>query len=140
MVQDHTAILKEKARQARQYVQRQKAWNNSKTGKSSLSPQKQSAGKSAIADWYLAWVDKNMTRHLQNYTANTVTEQILIRSNGEKRNFINRKNLATEIKNITQQNWTPSDSAFQAESDSMIGTYRFNKVSTSAGYGRISDG
>ena len=129
MVQDHTAMLEEKARQARQYVQRQKAWNNSKTGKSSLDSQKQSAGKSAITDWYLAWVDKNMTRHLQNYTADTVAEKILIRSNGEKRDFINRGNLATEIKNMTLKNWKLSDSAFQAERDSMIGTYRFNKVS-----------
>ena len=129
MVQDHTAMLEEKARQARQYVQRQKAWNNSKTGKSSLDSQKQSAGKSAITDWYLAWVDKNMTRHLQSYTADTVAEKILIRSNGEKRDFINRGNLATEIKNMTLKNWKLSDSAFQAERDSMIGTYRFNKVS-----------
>ena len=129
MVQDHTAMLEEKARQARQYVQRQKAWNNSKTGKSSLDSQKQSAGKSAITDWYLAWIDKNMTRHLQSYTADTVAEKILIRSNGEKRDFINRGNLATEIKNMTLKNWTLSDSAFQAERDSMIGTYRFNKVS-----------
>ena len=128
-IQDHTRMLEEKALQARQYVQRQKAWNNSKTGKSSLSSQKQSAGKSAITDWYLAWVDRNMTRHLQNYTADTVAEKILIRSNGEKRAFINRRDLVTEIKNIAQQNWTLSDSVFQAESDSMVGTYRFNKVS-----------
>ena len=129
MVENHAAMLKEKAHQARQYVERQKAWNNSKTGKSSLDSQKQSAGKSAITDWYLAWVDKNITRHLQSYTADVVVEKILVRSNGEKRDFIDRGNLAAEIKNMTLRNWVLSDSVFQAELDSMIGTYRFNKVS-----------
>jgi len=129
MVENHAAMLKEKAHRARQYVERQKAWNNSKTGKSSLDSQKQSAGKSAITDWYLAWVDKNITRHLQSYTADVVVEKILVRSNGEKRDFIDRGNLAAEIKNMTLRNWVLSDSVFQAELDSMIGTYRFNKVS-----------
>ena len=129
MVEDHAAMLKEKAHQARQYVERQKAWNNSKTGKSSLDSQKQSAGKSAITDWYLAWVDKNITRHLQSYTADVIVEKILVRSNGEKRDFIDRGNLTAEIKNMTLRNWALSDSVFQAELDNMIGIYRFNKVS-----------
>ena len=129
MVENHATMLKEKAHQARQYVERQKAWNNSKTGKSSLDSQKQLAGKSTITDWYLAWVDKNITRHLQSYTADVVVEKILVRSNGEKRDFIDRGNLAAEIKNMTLRNWALSDSVFQAELDSMIGTYRFNKVS-----------
>ena len=58
-----------------------------------------------------------------------VVEKILVRSNGEKRDFIDRGNIAAEIKNMTLRNWALSDSVFQAELDNMIGIYRFNKVS-----------
>ena len=60
----HEAYLKQKAQEARAYVDSQPALHPPKTGRTSLSTAQINAGKAALSNWEHVWYSKDLNLHL----------------------------------------------------------------------------
>ncbi len=130
-------MLARKRREAQAYVQRQKAREPARTGSTSLTDEQIAKGKAVINDWALAWAARDINQHLSEYTQDATVEQIVIRSSSEECTYLNRIQLIDALKRIVGAQWKETDSEFNADRESVIGTYRFNRLSQDATGGEL---
>lgn len=127
--------LKRKAEEARAYVQQQRESNTLRTGQTSLTSQEISKGRSVINDWYLAWISKNVDQHLINYAPDVVVDQVVVHAGDEKQTYLNREQMTTALSKMIDEPWakTARDPEIDADGNSVIGTYRFIRLSQNDG-------
>lgn len=124
----HTDYLKQKAQEARAYVQIQQANQPIKTGRTSLSKEQITAGKTALSNWNNAWHSKNLIRHLGYYTPNVVADKVVIRESKEHRSKIDRHQLEADLRQMNAHPWRKVKIETQVEAESVIGVYRLSRL------------
>ena len=133
VLQDHDTILDRKIQEARVFAQRRQAWIPQRTGKTTLTRTQITDGRRNLDRWDQAWWDGNLNAHLRFYNKEVQVEQLVIRTNGENRNYFSYEQMASVIREMAQNTWTQNSSAdkpkIEAEGSSLVATYRLNKTS-----------
>ena len=133
VLQDHDTILDRKIQEARVFAQRLQAWIPQRTGKTTLTRTQITDGQRELDRWDQAWWDGNLNAHLRFYNKEVQVEQLVIRTNGENRNYFSYEQMASVIREMAQNTWTQNASAdkpkIEAEGGSLVATYRLNKTS-----------
>ncbi len=127
-VEKHADYLKQKAQEARAYVQSQQANEPVKTGRTSLSTEQIAAGKTALSNWNNAWHSKNLTGHLGYYTPHVVTDKVVIRESKENRSKIDRSQLEAALRQMNAHPWRKVKTDTQVEGESVIGVHRLSRL------------
>ena len=121
--------LEIKALESQAYIERRKKREPRRTGRSDLNEDEVAKAKAVITDWYLAWVTRNLNLHLTNYAQNVEIEQIIIHRGGEDRGYLSRRKMVDILDEMADDDWNKIHSQFEAEGESVIGTYRFSRLS-----------
>jgi len=127
-VEKHGDYLKQKAQEARAYVQSQQANQPVKTGRTSLSTEQIAAGKTALSNWNNAWQGKNLTVHLGYYTPNVVADKVVIRESKEYRSKIDLYQLEVDLRQMNAHPWRKVKTDTQVEGESVIGVHRLSRL------------
>jgi len=130
-------FMRRKEEEARAYVQRQQVGNMLRTGRTSLTSQEILKGKSVINAWYLAWASRDIDQHLINYALDLEVEQTVIRAQDERRTSLDRQQVVSALSKRINEQWVKTHSEFEADGESIIGTYRLNRLSQSTGNGNL---
>lgn len=130
---DRSNVLKDtlarKKQEAKAYVQQRRRNQPARTNSTSLSNEQIATGRTVISDWGLAWTAKNIPQHLKKYTQDATLDQTVIRSSNEKQTHLNRQQMVDALKQMANSQWQATDSKFDADGESVIGTYRFSRPS-----------
>ena len=137
VIKQQTDTLAQKRREAKAYVQHQDRLQPSRTNSTSLTSAQIASGRTAISDWALAWAAKDMNQHLGEYTQDVVLDQTIIRSSNERQTQLNRLQMVDALKKMMNSEWQETDSKFDADGESVIGTYRFSRLSQNAISGEV---
>ena len=124
--------LAQRRRAAKAYVQRQGSQQPIRTGSTSLTSQQIASGRAVINDWALAWTAKDIPQHLNEYTQDATLDQTVIRASNEEQTYLNRMQLVNALKKMVNARWQATDSKVDADGESVVGTYRFSRVSQGA--------
>ncbi len=124
----HEDYLKQKAREARAYVQSQQQNQPVRTGRTSLSTEQITAGKAALSRWDTAWSRKNLTTHLTYYAPNSITDKVVIRESKENRSKIDRGQLEANLREMNAHTWNKNSARTEVEGESVIGIYRMSRL------------
>ena len=124
----HQDYLKQKAREARAFVQSQQQHEPVKTGRTSLSTEQIAAGKAALSKWDAAWNSKNLSSHLAYYTSNVIADKVVIRESKEHRTKIERGQLEAALRPMNAHPWRKIKSSTEVEGESVIGIYRLSRL------------
>lgn len=128
----HEEYLKQKAQEARAYVDSQPAVHPPKTGRTSLSTAQIAAGKSALSNWEQSWLRKNINVHLSYYTPDIVVDKVVIHESKEHRNKIDLQQLQSDLREMNTYAWSKVKTDTQVEGESVIGINRLTRVATAA--------
>ena len=121
--------LARKKREAKAYVEQQRRKQPIRTNRTSLTNEQIASGRAVISDWALAWAAKDMHQHLNKYTQEATLDQTVIRSSNESQTHLNRLQMADALKKMVNAEWQETDSKFDTDGESVIGTYRFSRLS-----------
>ncbi len=124
--------LARKRQEAKTYVYRQGRRQTVRTGSTSLTHEQIANGRAVISDWGLAWAAKDIHQHLRGYTQDAALDQTVIRSSNEEQTHLNRMQRVNALKKMANAQWKETDSKFDADGESVIGTYRFSRRSQDA--------
>ena len=124
----HEDYLKEKAAEARAFVQSQQQHQPVKTGRTSLSSEQIAAGKAALSRWNNAWDSQNLAVHLTFYTPNVIADKVVIRESKEHRTKIERGQLEAALRPMREQPWRKIKGSTEVEGESVIGIYRLSRL------------
>ena len=73
-----------------------------------------------------------MQQHLKEYTQDATLNRIVIRSSDEKHTQLNRQQMVDALRRMAKFQWQETDFKFDADGNSVIGTYRFSRPSQQA--------
>ena len=121
--------LARRKQEAKAYVQYQRSKQPARTNRTSLTSQQIASGRTVISDWARAWAAKDIDQHLNGYSQDATLNQIVIRSSNETRSHINRLQMVDVLKKMANAQWQETDSQFDTDGKSVIGTYRFSRLS-----------
>ena len=124
----HEDYLKEKAAEARAFVQSQRQHEPVKTGRTSLSTEQIAAGKVALSRWNTAWDSKNLSAHLAFYAPNVIADKVVIRESKEHRTKIDRGQLEAALRPMNAHPWRKIKGSTEVERESVIGIYRLSRL------------
>ena len=124
----HEAYLKQKAQEARAYVDSQPALHPPKTGRTSLSTAQINAGKAALSNWEHVWYSKDLNLHLSYYTPNIVVDKVVIHESKEHRNKIDIQQLQSDLREMNAYTWSKVKTDTQVEGESVIGINRLTRL------------
>ena len=128
----HEAYLKEKAQEARTYVDSQPDLQPPKTGRTSLSTAQIAAGKAALSNWERTWYSKNLNAHLSYYISNIVVDKVVVHESKEHRNKIDVQQLQSDLREMNTYQWSRVKMDTQVEGESVIGISRLTRLVTPA--------
>ena len=128
----HEDYLKQKAQEARTYVDSQPVLHPTKTGRTSLSTAQIAAGKAALGNWENTWYSKNLDAHLSYYTPGIVTDKVVIHESKEHRNKIDLQQLQSNLREMNTYAWSKVKMDTQVEGESVIGINRLTRLVTPA--------
>jgi len=128
----HEDYLKQKAQEARAYVDSQPDLHPPKTGRTSLSTAQIAAGKAALGNWENTWYSKNLDAHLSYYTPGVVTDKVVIHESKEHRNKIDVQQLQSDLREMNTYAWSKVKMDTQVEGESVIGINRLTRLVTPA--------
>jgi DNA repair exonuclease SbcCD ATPase subunit len=128
----HAEYLKQKAQEARAYVDSQPPLHPAKTGRISLSAEQIATGKAALGNWERAWNAKNLSGHLAYYEPNVIADKVVIRESKEQRSKIDLQQLESELHQISANGWSKAKTATEVEGESVIGIHRLTQLATPA--------
>ena len=128
----HEEYLKQKAQEARAYVDSQPALHSPKTGRTSLSTSQIETGKTALSNWEHAWYSKDLNAHLSYYTPNIVADKVVIHESKEHRNKIDLQQLQSDLREMSTHAWSKVKTDTQVEGESVIGINRLTRLVTPA--------
>lgn len=129
---EHAEYLKQKAEEARAYVDSQAPIHPMKTGRVTLSAQQISTGKTALGNWERAWHAKNLNAHLGYYEPNVIADKVVIRESREERSKINLQELESELHQMSANTWNKAKTDTEVEGESVIGIHRLSQLSAAA--------
>ncbi len=124
--------LKQKASEARAYVDSQPPIQPVRTGRISLTDAQVTAGKTALRNWELAWNAKDFDRHIRYYEPTIIADKVVIRESKEDRNKIDRGQLAAEIRQMGAETWHTAKAETEVEGDNVIGIQRYTRLAVPA--------
>ena len=124
----HEEYLKQKAQEARAYVDSQPALHPPKTGRTSLSTAQIEAGKAALSNWERAWYNKDLNAHLSYYAPNIVADKVVIHESKEHRNKIDLQQLQSDLRQMNAHAWSIAKTDTQIEGESVIGVNRLTRL------------
>lgn len=128
----HTEYLKQKAQEARAYVDSQPPIHPIKTGRVALSTEQIAAGKMALGNWERAWHAKNINGHLAYYEPNIIADKVVIRESKEHRNKMDISQLEVELQQMSVHAWSKAKGDAEVEGESVIGIHRLTRLATPA--------
>ena len=123
------AMLAQKKREAKAYVEQQRRKQPIRTNRTSLTNEQIASGRTVISDWARAWASKDLDQHLNKYTQEATLYQTVIRSSNEKHTHLNRLQMVDALKKMVSAEWQETDSKFDADGESVIAVYRFSRLS-----------
>lgn len=129
---EHAEYLKQKAAEARAYVDSQPALHPTKTGRTSLSEAQIATGKTALGNWARAWHAKNLNAHLAYYEPNLIADKVVIRESKEQRNKIDLQQLKSELHQMSNGAWSKAKTDTEVEGENVIGIHRLTQLATPA--------
>jgi chromosome segregation ATPase len=128
----HTEYLKQKAQEARAYVDSQSPLHPAKTGRITLSTEQIATGKAALSNWEHAWHAKNLNGHLAYYEPNIITDKVVIRESKEHRSKIDLQQLEANLHQMGTYAWNKAKTNTEVEGESVIGIHRLTRLATPA--------
>ena len=128
----HAEYLKQKAQEARAYVDSQPPLQPLKTGRTSLSTQQIAAGKAALQNWERAWQGRNMNEHLAYYEPHLIADKVVMRESKEHRTKIDLQQLKTDIHEMSTHTWNKVKTDIEVEGESVIGVQRLTRLAAPA--------
>ena len=129
---EHAEYLKQKAAEARAYVDSQPALHPTKTGRTSLSEVQIATGKTALGNWARAWHAKNLSAHLAYYEPNLIADKVVIRESKEQRSKIDLQQLESELHQMSTGAWNKAKTDTEVEGENVIGIHRLTQLATPA--------
>lgn len=128
----HAEYLKQKAQEARAYVDSQPQLHPTKTGRIALSAEQIAAGKMALSNWERAWHAKDLNGHLAHYEPNIIADKVVIHESKEHRSKIDLQQLEAELHQMGTHAWSKAKSDTEVEGESVIGIHRLTRLATPA--------
>jgi predicted nucleic acid-binding Zn-ribbon protein len=128
----HAEYLKQKAQEARAYVDSQPALHPAKTGRITLSTEQIAAGKMALSNWERAWHAKNFNGHLAYYEPNIIADKVVIHESKEHRSKIDLQQLEADLHQMSTHAWNKAKADTEVEGESVIGIHRLTQLATPA--------
>ena len=128
----HAEYLKQKAEEARTYVDSQPPLHPVKTGRVSLSTEQIAAGKAALRNWENAWHAKNLNRHLAYYEPHIIADKVVIHESKEQRSKIDLQQLEANLQQMSAHGWNKAKTDTEVEGESVIGIHRLTQLAASA--------
>ena len=136
---DQSNVLKQREdtlvqnkQKAKAYVQQRRGKQSARTNSTSLTSEQIASGRAVISDWALVWTAKDIHQHLKEYTQEATLDQTVIRSSNEEQTHLNRIQMVDALKKMVNAGWQETDSKFDADGESVIATYQFNRLSRKA--------
>lgn len=124
----HAEFLKQQAQASRAYVDSKPPLSPAKTGRTSLSTQQIAAGKTALGNWEAAWQSKNLNVHLAHYEHNIVVDKVVIRESKEERSKIDRQQLESDLRQMSEHAWRNVKTDTEVESESIISVQQMSRL------------
>ena len=124
----HGEYLKQKAQEARAYVDSQPTLHPAKTGRTSLPTPQIEAGKAALSSWEHAWYSKDLNAHFSYYTPGIVADKVVIHESKEHRNKIDLQQLQSDLREMNSYAWSKVKTDTQVEGESVIGINRMTRL------------
>ena len=128
----HADFLKQQAQASRAYVDSKPPLSPAKTGRTSLSTEQIAVGKAALSNWDAAWQSKNLNVHLAYYGPNSVVDKVVIHESKENRSKIDRQQLASDLRQMSEHAWRNVKTDTEVESESIIGVQQMSRLVTPA--------
>ena len=129
---EHAKYLKQKAAEARAYVDSQPVLHPTKTGRTSLSEAQIATGKTALGNWARAWHAKNLSAHLAYYEPSLIADKVVIRESKEQRSKIDLQQLESELHQMSTGAWSKAKTDTEVEGENVIGIHRLTQLATPA--------
>lgn len=124
----HAEFLKQQAQTSRAYVDSKPPLSPAKTGRTSLSTAQIDAGKAALSNWEAAWQSKNLNVHLAHYEHNIVVDKVVIHESKEDRSKIDRQQLESDLRQMSEHAWRNVKTDTQVESESIISVQQMSRL------------
>ena len=137
VLQQRKDTLAQKRLEAKAYVQQQGKEQSVRTSSTSLTSEQIANGRAVISDWALAWAAKDIPQHLSEYTQDAALDQIIIRASNEEQAHFNRMQMGDALQKMAAAQWQETGAEFDADGESVIGTYRFRRLSQEAMRGNV---
>ena len=128
----HADFLKQQAQASRAYVDSKPPLSPDKTGRTSLSTEQIAAGKAALSNWEAAWQIKNFNVHLAHYEHNIVVDKVVIHESKEDRSKIDRQQLESDLRQMSEHAWRNVKTDTEVESESIISVQQMSRLVTPA--------
>ena len=124
----HTEFIKQQAQASRAYVDSKPPLSPAKTGRTSLSTEQIAAGKVALSHWDAAWRSKNLNAHLAHYEHNIVVDKVVIHESKEDRSKIDRQQLESDLRRMSEHAWRNVKTETEVESASIINVQQMSRL------------
>ena len=128
----HAEYLKQKAQEARAYVESQPPLHPAKTGRVSLSAEQIAAGKVALRNWEHTWHAKNLNGHLAYYEPHIIADKVVIHESKEQRSKIDLQQLEANLHQMSTHAWNKAKTDTEVEGESVIGIHRLTRLAAPA--------
>lgn len=130
--EEHAEYLKQKAQEARAYVDSQPPLHPAKTGRVSLSAEQIAAGKMALSNWERAWHANDLNAHLAYYEPNIIADKVVIHESKEHRSKIDLQQLKADLHQMSTHTWNKAKTDTEVEGESVIGIQRLTRLAMPA--------
>ena len=130
--EEHAEYLKQKAQEARAYVDSQPPLHPAKTGRVSLSAEQIAAGKMALRNWERAWHANDLNGHLAYYEPNIIADKVVIHESKEHRSKIDLQQLEAALHQMSTHTWNKAKADTEVEGESVIGIQRLTRLAMPA--------
>ena len=128
----HADFLKQQAEASRAYEASKPPLSPAKTGRTSLSTEQIAAGKIALSNWDTAWQSKDLNAHLAHYEHNIVVDKVVIHESKEDRSKIDRQQLESDLRQMSEHAWRNVKTDTEVESESIISVQQMSRLVTPA--------
>ena len=128
----HAEYLKQKAQEARAYVDSQPPVHPVKTGRVSLSAEQIAAGKMALRNWERAWHANDLNAHLAYYEPNIIADKVVMHESKEHRSKIDLQQLEAALHQMSTHTWNKAKADTEVEGESVIGIQRLTRLAMPA--------
>lgn len=130
--EQHAEYLKQKAQEARAYVDSQPPLHPVKTGRVSLSAEQIAAGKMALSNWERAWHANDLNGHLAYYEPHIIADKVVIHESKEHRSKIDLQQLEADLHQMRTHTWNKAKVDTEVEGESVIGIQRLTRLAMPA--------